>query len=162
MIELNSQYVQDFVALVIFTGSVLVYRNGRIPQQTIKNLEDSNKSYIELDKARQAAIDALEKKVQDVTDKHTAERLELNKAISTLEGQIQVYKELPLRELADGIKEVVIISRDNATSNKAILNQLQSTAGIAAEDREVLTNQDLHIKTKVHKIMDQGIPGIKA
>jgi len=84
------------------------------------------------------------------------QRLEDTKAIAEMQGQIKVYKELPLRELADGIKEVVVISKDNAESNKQILEQLKSTAKIAAEDRDVLTNSNKHIKTEVHKEIEKN------
>ncbi len=151
--NIDAQTVQDILIAIGLIGGIFVYAKGRIPQQTIKNLEESNKSYIELDKARQVSIRSLEQKVQEVVKLHTDERLQLTKDIADLQGQVKVYKELPLQELADGIKEVVKVSRDNASSNKDILAQLQKTAIIAAEDRDVLTNQDLHIKTEVRKAL---------
>jgi hypothetical protein len=131
--------IQDILLAVGLFGGIIIYRKQNIPQQTIKNLQDltdsQTKSIAELKEAR-------------ITDART---------IGELQGQVKSYKELPLRELADGIKEVVNISRDNATSNQKILETLQTTAKINAEDRDVLTNQNLHIKTEVHREMDKTI-----
>ena len=118
---INGQTIQDILIAIALIGGVFVYARGRIPQQTIKNLAESNKSYVTLDLARQTSIKNLELQIKSVIDKHNEERLELNKAIADLQGQVKVYKELPLRELADGIKDVVI-------GNKAILNVLQKSA----------------------------------
>lgn len=129
--------IQDILLAVGLFGGVILYRKQNIPQQTIKNLQDltdsQTKSIAELKEAR-------------IADART---------IGELQGQVKSYKELPLRELADGIKEVVSISRDNATSNQKILETLQTTAKINAEDRNVLTNQNLHIKTEVNKLVEK-------
>jgi hypothetical protein len=143
---LDSQQVQDVVALIVLIGGIIVYARGRVPQQTIKNL-------LQLTDAYEKRIKALE---EELKDNHQIQ-LKNVAAIGELQGQVTVYKELPLQELADGIKEVVKISRDNAQSNQAILEQLQKTAVIAEEDRDVLTNQNLHIKTEVHRVMDKDI-----
>lgn len=153
---INSQTVQDLIIGIGLIGGVLLYLKGHVPQQTIKNLEAANDSYVKLDATRQKSIEALEQKVKEVIDKHTAEKLEWTKAISDLQGQIKVYKELPLRELADGIAKVVEISKDNAKSNLEILGELKKTSIIAAEDRDVLTNQNLHIRTEVNKVIDSN------
>jgi hypothetical protein len=127
--------VNDLVVLIVFVGGVFAYARTRIPQQTIKNLQDLVASQT------QSIAELKERGIEDA------------KAISKLEGQIAVYKELPLRELADGIKEVVKISKDNAISNQKILETLQSTAKINEEDRDVLTNQSKHIRDEVTKLM---------
>ena len=141
---INSQYVQDVVALIVLIGGIVVYSKGRVPQQTIKNLSQVNESYIALNQTLQDRIANLEKQREVDTNLHG----ENTKAIARLQGQIDLYKELPLRELAEGIKY------NNEISNK-ILDTLKTTAKINAEDRDVLTNQNLHIKTEVHKIMEQ-------
>src|SRR5665213_623803 len=61
-------------------------------------------------KALQDNAAILEKELE----KHKKSQTDNLKAIARLEGQVDLYKELPLRELADGIKEV-------ADSNKEIL-----------------------------------------
>lgn len=108
--------VNDLVVLIAFVGGVIVYTHSRIPQQTIKNLQDltdsQSKSIAELKEAR----------VEDA------------KLIGKLQGQVESYKELPLKELAEGIKQV-------ASSNNEILLTLQTTAQINTEDRDMLTNQ---------------------
>lgn len=130
--------VNDIVLLVVFISGVVVTSHSKIPRQNVIDLQALNST-------QDTRIKALEE-----------ERLADAKIIGTLEGQVQTYKELPLRELADGIKEVVDISKENARSNQAILDQLKRTAVIAAQDRDVLTNQNLHIKTEVHKVMDEN------
>lgn len=146
---INGQTVQDVLIAIGLLGGTLLYYKGRVPQQTIKNLTEVNASYVELNSTYEKRIKALELQAQDDKSKH----LENTKSIARLQGQIDLYKELPLRELADGIKEVAILTKDNAESNKAILNQLKATAGIAAEDRSVLTNSDKHIHDEVQKAL---------
>ena|SRR3990167_3152557 len=67
------------------------------------------------------------------------------RAISDLQGQIKILKSIPLAEIASGLKAV-------GTSNAAILRSLKKTAVIAAEDRDVLTNQNKHIRDEVKRI----------
>lgn len=140
--------------IVLIYGARLVVKS-RIPAQTIKNLEDSNKSYETLDKTRQSDIKNLNDKLDQALKIHAEEKLEWTGAIKKLEGQLQVYREIPLREIAEGIQKIVTVSQENADSNKAILEQLKSTADIAAEDRDVLINSNKHIRTEVHKIIDE-------
>ena len=137
MVTTNFNPINDIVLLVVFVGGVIVYAKSRIPCQTIKDL--------------QAHANAQDLIIKDLRDS----KEQLIKAIGVLEGQVKTYKELPLQELANGINEVVKISRDNAESNQRILETLQATAAINAEDRDVLTNQNKHIKTEVHKIIDE-------
>lgn len=137
MVTTNFNPINDIVLLVVFVGGVIVYAKSRIPRQTIKDL--------------QAHANAQDLTIKDLRDS----KEQLIKAIGVLEGQVKTYKELPLQELANGINEVVKISRDNAESNQKILETLQATAAINAEDRDVLTNQNKHIKTEVHKIIDE-------
>lgn len=135
MISMESQLAQDVIAGIVFVGGIVVYARGRIPQQTIKNLS--------------VLTDTYEKRIKALEDElRQNHQLQLKNvaAIGELQGQVNVYKELPLQELADGIKKV-------ADSNDEILGQLKITANIAAEDRDVLTNQDVHIRTEVQKEM---------
>jgi hypothetical protein len=131
----TSQLVQDIVAGIVLIGGIIVYSRGRVPQQTIKNLGQLTDTY-------EKRIRALE---DELKDNHTLQ-LQNVAAIADLQGQVKVYKELPLQELADGIKRV-------SDSNSEILKVLQATSAIAAEDRDVLTNQNLHITTEVDRIM---------
>ena len=139
---LNSQAVHDVLIAVTLIGGSILYARNRIPQQNVKQLTSLTNTY-------EKRIKALEDEIKS----NHLQQLDNVRAIADLQGQVKVYKELPLRELADGIKEIVNISKKNAESNRAILKQLQSTAGIAAEDRDVLANSNKHIRTEVHKII---------
>jgi len=148
-VNINTLLVQNVIIAITLIGGTVLYVKARIPQQNVKNLTALTDTY-------EKRIRALE---DELKENHNLQ-LKNVAAISDLQGQVKVYKELPLQDLADGInlvsenlKEVVKISQENAISNKAILQQLQQTASIAAEDRDVLTNQNLHIKTEVLKEM---------
>ena len=156
MTTLNSQLVQDVVAGVVFVGSLIVYTRGRIPQQTIKNLEESNKSYVELDKARQLSIQHLENRLTEIAKAHTDERLQLTKDIGDLQGQIKVYKELPLRELADGILQNNVISNkilDSLTTSAVVLVKDTADATVAAEQvKTTLVKDTQDVATAVERV----------
>jgi hypothetical protein len=139
MVSTTFNPINDIILAIVFVGGVVAYSRSRIPRQTIKDLQEHAKGQ-----------DLL---IQDLR----AAKEQLIKSLGILEGQVKTYKELPLRELAEGIKEVVNLTRENAESNKAILEQLKSTAEIAAEDRDMLTNQNKHKKTEVHKIIDEQV-----
>lgn len=133
MITTNINPVNDILLAIAFVGGVIVYARGRIPQQTIQNLQD--------------LVSAYEKRIKILEDDlRTNSKLQFttSSALAELQGQVKVYKELPLQELADGIKEVSI-------SNKQILQTLQITAKINAEDRNVLTSQNKSVQTGLHK-----------
>lgn len=157
----NSQTIQDLIVGGMFIVGILVtYRiskSSKLPADTIKNLKESNESLIGLNATRESEIKKLAEEVHANNATHAEEVLKLNKEISELMGQIKVYKELPLRELADGIKEVVNLSRDNANTNKQVLAVLSNKAVIDAEDRDVLTNSNKHIRDEVHKITETDI-----
>jgi hypothetical protein len=75
--------------------------------------------------------------LQRELEKHKKSQTDNLKAIARLEGQVDLYKELPLRELAEGIKSVSV-------SNDKILKVLEHSQLIAAEDRDILTKQSTH------------------
>lgn len=113
MVVTNFNPINDVLLLIVFVGGVIAYSRSRIPSQTIKNLQDladsQGKSITELKEGR----------INDA------------RIIGDLQGQVKVYKELPLRELAEGIKEI-------GNSNKLILQELQKTSIIASDDRDVV------------------------
>jgi hypothetical protein len=137
MVATSFNPVNDIILAIVFIGGVLVYAKGRIPQQTVKNLQDLTSTY----ERRIAALES------ELKEDHQIQ-LQNVSAISDLQGQVKVYKELPLQEIADGIKKV-------SESNDKIVTLLTATAQINAEDRDILTNQNLHIKTEVHKEMNK-------
>lgn len=129
----DPQLIQNVVIAITFIGGLYLYTRNRIPERNVKNLTMLTNTY-------EKRIVALE---DELKSNHQLQ-LENVKAIADLQGQVKVYKELPLRELADGIAEVVTISKQNAASNDAILKQLQKSAG--EED-----GNEIHITTEVHK-----------
>lgn len=91
----------------------------------------------------------------DILEKEREEAKALNmsnqKAISNLEGQLKTYKEIPLKEISGSLAEL-------ASGNHKILNTLQTTASINAQDRGVLTgnsNQVVHEQVVEHQTIKE-------
>lgn len=131
------QLIQDLVIGITFIGGLFLYTRNRIPQRNVQQLTALTDTY-------EKRIASLETDVKGYHDTI----IENARAIADLQGQIKVYKELPLRELADGIKKVGV-------SNEKILAVLQTTSNLSSED--IITNQDQHIKTEIHKVVDKDI-----
>ncbi len=113
-----------YISLIV--GSILALFS-RIPKQTITNYE-------QLSVAQEKRIAALEEQSKVDHKNH----LENIKAIADLQGQIKVYKELPLREMAKAMQDISDGNKAIAESNRQILISLQSSAMIASEDRSTL------------------------
>ena len=113
-----------YISLVV--GSALALFS-RIPKQTITNYE-------QLSVAQEKRIAALEEQSKVDHKNH----LESIKAIADLQGQIKVYKELPLQEMAKAMQDISDGNKAIAESNRQILISLQSSAMIASEDRSTL------------------------
>lgn len=131
---INGQLLQDIFIAIGLIGGILVYTRSRIPQQTVKNL--------------QALVDTYEKRIKlledDLASNHEIQ-LKNVAAIGELQGQVKVYKELPLRELADSISKLIILTKDNAKSNSKILEVLTESALVAAN---TANDGGLLVKTK--------------
>lgn len=112
----HSQLIQDVIAGIILIGGVVVYSRARVPQQVIKNLQQLTDTY-------EKRIKALE---DELKNNHLIQ-LQNVAAISDLQGQVKVYKELPLQELADGILKVSI-------TNTEILETLKQSALVLVKD----------------------------
>lgn len=82
-------------------------------------------------------VDILEHKLEDAHKQH----VENQKAISNLEGQLQTYKEIPLKQIANSLTEL-------SASNGQILAVLQSSAAISAE--KDLKSQKIDTQTAEH------------
>lgn len=106
----------SLIGYVVGIGGGILALFSRIPKQTITNYE-------QLSIAQEKRIAALEEQSKVDHKNH----LENIKAIADLQGQIKVYKELPLQEMAKAIE-----------SNRQILLSLQRSAMIASEDRSTL------------------------
>jgi hypothetical protein len=104
-------------------GSLLAIFS-RIPKQTIEN----QKSLIETYEKRLKAL-------EDQKEEDHKTQIENVKAIADLQGQIKVYKELPLQQMAKAMEEISRVNKAIADSNTEILRTLKSSALIAAEDR---------------------------
>lgn len=143
---IDSQMIQNIVVVGGFLGAALVYRKGHVPQQTIKNLEESNKSYIALDAARQVSITNLELKMAEIVKNHANEVLELNKAIADLQGQIKVYKDLPLAQLAATQQKILETLQASATT---LVKTTTEVAGHVADvATELVNNAPIGVKAQ--------------
>ena len=102
------------------------------------------------------AIYVVRSKIKDENLKDLKERVEIlererdeartlhldnQKAIANLEGQLQTYKDIPLRRIDESLALLAI-------SNKNILRVLEGSAVIAAKDRNTLLNPKQHIGTQ--------------
>lgn len=97
----------DFVTIAISSIFLIISSAlaivSRLPKQTIEN--------------QKALIETYEKRLKALEDQKEEDRkqhIENVKAIAELQGQINVYKELPLQQMADSMREI-------ADTNKKIL-----------------------------------------
>jgi len=113
-----------YISLIV--GSILALFS-RLPKQTTENYE-------QLSVAQEKRIAALEDQSKIDHKNH----LENIKAIADLQGQIKVYKELPLQEMATAMQKISEVNETIARSNEQILKTLNASAVIASEDRSTL------------------------
>lgn len=117
----------SIIGYIVGIGGGVLALISRIPKQTITNYE-------QLSVAQEKRIKALE----DQSKVDHKNHLENIKAIADLQGQIKVYKELPLREMAKAMQDISDGNKAIAESNRQILLSLQNSAVIAAGDRSTL------------------------
>ena len=152
---LKGQTIQDLLmAVMLIGGSWAVYRINRaaakqavkskVPADTIKNLQESNNSLITLDETRQKEMEELKKEVHQNNIDHNEEVLRLNKEISSLTGELRVWRELPIKKLGDGMEEIV-------KGNKAILEVLTQSANILATDTAAATSHVKEVKVSLEE-----------
>lgn len=110
------ELVSIIVSAVFLVISSIFYLRSQLPKQTIQNQKELIETY-------EKRLKALE----DQAEQDKKQHIENVKAIAELQGQIKVYKELPLQEIAKAIE-----------SNRQILLSLQSSAIIASEGRSTL------------------------
>lgn len=125
---MNPIAIVGYISLAV---SAILTLFSRIPKQTIENQKE--------------LIDTYEKRLKSLEDQRELDRkqhIDNVKAIAELQGQIKVYKELPLQEMADAMKQISDVNKTIAESNQEILKTLKSSALIAAEDRV-----DVHTET---------------
>lgn len=138
------EFIRDLTAAIaVIVGAVLMILS-RIPRRTIDEQEK--------------LIKALEGRISDLEKSHIQDQnnhLESVKAIADLQGQIKVYKELPLTDIATAMKDMNIANKEIAKNNKLILQTLRHSAAIAAGDRGFVTpNQTIEEQTVVHQIVE--------
>lgn len=63
--------------------------------------------------------------MEDQREEDKKQHIENVKAIAELQGQIKVYKELPLNEMAAAMKEISEVNKTIASSNRRILKALE-------------------------------------
>jgi hypothetical protein len=127
---ITAQSVQNIFIVSTAVGGALLYFRTRIPQQNVTQLTALTATY-------EKRITALEEEIKG----YHKTSIENAKALADLQGQIKVYKELPLRELADGIKTV-------ADSNDEILQTLKKSALVLDAEKG---DGGLLVKTKSGK-----------
>lgn len=101
-----------YISLIL--GSVLAIFS-RIPKQTIENQKELIATY-------EKRLKALE----DQREEDKKQHIDNVKAIAELQGQIKVYKELPLNEMAKAMQEISEVNKTIANSNKRILKALEA------------------------------------
>lgn len=114
----------SLIGYIVGVGGGILALFSRIPKQTITNQKELIDTY-------EKRISALE--TQKEEDHKT--QLENVRAIADLQGQIKVYKELPLQEMARAMQEISEVNKTIAESNTEILKTLRNSALIAADDR---------------------------
>lgn len=129
--------ILDILGLIGLSGGGLVIL---FSSRSKENNKASSELIANLTKLRETDKEDFNKRIKALED----QRVDDIKAIADLQGQVKVYKELPLRELAEGIKQV-------ASSNEKILNELQKTAVFAAEDRESTMQGTAEVALEVKK-----------
>ncbi len=102
------ELVSIIVSAVFLVISSIFYLRSQLPKQTIQNQKELIETY-------EKRLKALE----DQAEQDKKQHIENVKAIAELQGQIKVYKELPLQSLADSMKEI-------ANTQRIILTVLQS------------------------------------
>jgi hypothetical protein len=129
-----------YISLVV--GAILSLAS-RIPKQTIANQKE--------------LIDTYEKRLKALEDQTEVDRkqhIENVKAIAELQGQIRVYKELPLQEMASAMQEISQVNKTIAASNQLILERLDKSAITLAHDRvEDQTTQTIKEQTVQKQIV---------
>lgn len=103
----------SIVGYVVGIGGGILALFSRIPKQTIDN--------------QRALIETYEKRLKALEDqKEEDHRTQIDnvKAIADLQGQIKVYKELPLQQMAKAMEEISRVNKAIADSNNEILRRL--------------------------------------
>lgn len=126
----------NIAGFIAFISGGFLYAKSKVPIQTIQN-------YKLLSESQDKRIKALED--QSTVDHQN--HLESIKAIADLQGQIKVYKELPLQEMAQAMQRISVVNEGIAASNKQILRRLESSAVTLAKNTEDVAHAVKDVKT---------------
>ena len=127
-------------------------------QQT--NISGVNSAIAGLDtlaKQHTAELERVNKAHDDYVKKCDIDRVNFATQIGQQAGQIEVLQKIPLVNIDTTLKEIARFNKLQAESNAEILKTLKGSAKIDAEDRDVLTNQNKHIRDEVKKLQVGGI-----
>ncbi len=122
------------LVLEIVVGVVLafIYIKARIPKETIKQQGE----LITALQQRQIQLD-------DENSKLRSDHIENQKAIAALQGQIKVYKELPLKEIAASLKMLEEMPKQfekiQAQNTKVIVDSVNNVKVQNVEQQNVKT-----------------------
>ncbi len=131
------EYIEAAVAVVFIVIGGLGFGWFRILKETNCLLKEQNTE--------------LKEENKELKD-HRATNIE---KLASMQAQIDIIKDIPLTHIDVTLKELAKFNGAIATSNEKILAQLKMTAEIAEEDRDVLTNQNKHIRDEVKKISEE-------
>jgi len=120
----------SIIGYIVGVGGGIAILFSRIPKQTIT-------SYEQLTTALKGRIEALEEQSKVDHQNH----LENIKAIADLQGQIKVYKELPLQAMAKAMQDISDVNKVIAKSNEIILKTLKESAITLAKENSEQTTQ---------------------
>lgn len=101
------EFISIAISSVFLIVSSFLAIKSQIPKQTIQNQKELIETY-------EKRLKALE----DQSEQDKKQHIENVKAIAELQGQINVYKELPLQQMADSMREI-------AQTNKKILTLIK-------------------------------------
>lgn len=122
--QLDLSTAINVVGFAAFILGGILYARSKVPTQTIQN-------YKLLTESQEKRIKALE----DQSKADQKNHIDNVKALADLQGQIKVYKELPLQEMAAAMQKISAVNEVIAESNKKILERLDSSAHLLADEK---------------------------
>ena len=133
----------SIIGYIVGVGGGIAILFSRIPKQTIT-------SYEQLTTALKGRIEALEEQSKVDHQNH----LENIKAIADLQGQIKVYKELPLQAMAKAMQDISDVNKVIAQSNEIILKTLKESAITLAKENSEQTTQIVQEQHVEHQTVE--------
>lgn len=144
--------------LAVITGAIVLIKSKTVSVNSAAGDELIDK----LEKLRAADKEEFDNRLKKIEK----QRNDCSKAIASLQGQIDVLKNIPLVDIAAALRNIAhsndkIVRRLDKSAavlvkdTKEVADAVQSVADIAAEDRDVLTNQTPKVRAQVNKIMKE-------